>query len=658
MEKYIISSEIYSDNYMKDYKYEKNYDTICVKGAMGIGKTKTLKNLFKKYKKIIIISFRITLDKEYVKNFDGFKLYSDIDGNIYDTNVHNRIVVQIDSFHKITGNCDLLVLDEITYTQMHLIQRAKHRIETYRIFEEYIKNIPKIITLDVLMDSYIIKWLNYLGRKIHYIENKFQKHDDKKIINYSKNVGTFLISILNKLKNNEKVILATNCKSFLRTLEKAIISEIPNIPYLLLSSDNSDDINLENWNMYNIVAYTPTIVAGISYEAKHFDYCFGYFINTSSSAEMSLQQLFRVRNLNKSEIHLCIEIKGDTNLPSTKSEVEEYIINRNSCLVEGFDGINISRINKKIIKDHYFYMFLHIQMLIFESNNSYEKRLIILLKNQGIKHIEDISPDINAEKDNKKTRGDMIRETKLYNKKIIDKIIIQPDIDYDTFMNLENKTYLSIDEKLQKRKYKFKDNFNIYDKEIDADIFQKYEKKVVQFKNMQICYEHKDKLEDYLIDQIQNQEDEKIKKNEDAENEIINTSNTYILHSSKKYEKIIMGIEILRKIGFNGPLDEKTINIDYNKLFDYLIKREYNFRLAFKTKKVNWEDIKNDDKANQIALKYINSRLKSLFNIYIECINKKENEYKIKGVDFWCDTINPKQNNFDILLNNLINCTY
>ncbi|RCH82272.1 hypothetical protein CU098_006636, partial [Rhizopus stolonifer] len=56
---------------------------------------------------------------------------------------------------------------------------------------------------------------------------------------------------------------------------------------------NSDDINLDNWNNYDIVGYTPTIVAGISFEKIHFDKCFAYFVNNSSPAEMSLQQLFR-----------------------------------------------------------------------------------------------------------------------------------------------------------------------------------------------------------------------------------------------------------------------------------------------------------------------------------------------------------------------------
>ena len=43
-----------------------------------------------------------------------------------------------------------------------------------------------------------------------------------------------------------------------------------------------------------------------SYEEFHFDKSFGYFISSSSPAELSLQQLFRVRDISSKQLFLGI----------------------------------------------------------------------------------------------------------------------------------------------------------------------------------------------------------------------------------------------------------------------------------------------------------------------------------------------------------------
>jgi hypothetical protein len=370
---YIYKKDIYNENKMKEYHFD-DTDTICVKAGMGLGKTKMLKKLFKNYKnkKIVIVSFRVTLDKEYVKNFDNFQLYSNITESTYDTDIYNNIVVQIDSFHRIRGNIDLLVLDEFTYTSLHLVERVKFKEAVYNTLEEYIRNIDtKIIVMDALLDAYNIEWFYKLNRKIYYVENKYEKHNDKIIYNYENKIGVFVESLLDNIKKGKKIIVPTNSKNFLNNLEKKIKCNLPNIKCKFLDADNSDDINLENWNDYDIVGYTPTIVAGISYEMFHFDKCFGYFINISAPASMALQQLFRVRNISDNEIHICVEQKDSNVYPTNVKEIEEYILDKNKCLVQGVLGVKISRINKTIKRDPYYYLYRNCQIRLFQSRNNY-----------------------------------------------------------------------------------------------------------------------------------------------------------------------------------------------------------------------------------------------------------------------------------------------
>lgn len=449
IDNYIERKEIYNENYMREYEFLNDIDTIAVKATMGLGKTKKLHNLFNKYKnkKIVIVSFRITLDKEYINNFDDFKLYSDIKETTYDTDINNRIVVQIDSFHRIRGKIDLLVLDEFTYTAMHLVDRVKYKEAVYNTLLEYFNNIStKIIIMDALLDLETIKWVSKRNRKIHYIENKYSKHSDKIVYRYNDKIGLFTEKIIENIKKGKKLIVPTNSKNYLKNLELKLKTRIPNIKCKFLDSDNSDDINIDNWNKYDIVGYTPTIVAGVSYEKFHFHKCFGYFVNLSAPAEMALQQLFRVRNIEDNEYHICVEQKSKEEYPTNSKELEKYIIDKNKCLVDGVLGVKISRINKDIYRDSYFYLYKNCQMKFFKSKNEYDNTLFYLLAQQGI-HKYKIFVEKNFDLD--KLLRKEIRETTKNNKNCnVKDIINSEDIDDDSYNILKNKTNLTYNEKI------------------------------------------------------------------------------------------------------------------------------------------------------------------------------------------------------------------
>lgn len=654
IEDYIIKKDIYNENYMKEYNFCSNIDTLMIKANTGMGKTKNLKKVFDEFKdkKIVVVSFRITLDKEYTKNFDGFILYSDIKSDTYDTDINNKIVVQIDSFHKIRGKIDLLVLDEFTYTATHLVQRVRFKETVFDTLIEYIKDNNKIIIMDALIDEYTVKWFSKQKRKIHYIENKFKNHKDKIIINFKSKVGLFVDSIIENLSKNKKIILPTNSKNFLTNLEYKIRSRLPNIKCKFYDSDNSDDINIENWNKYDIVGYTPTIVAGISFEKFHFDKCYGYFVNSSSTAEMSLQQLFRVRNIKDNEIYLCIEKKDHSVYPTCIKEIERYIIDKSSCLVDGALGVRISRINKTIYRDSYYYLYRDVQVKTFRSINDYEYSLLRLLRIQGIYNIREIKKE-DLEKD-KQIRKEMRENSKNNKEKNINDIIFADEIDDEQYNILKNKYNLNYDEKNMLKKKKFRVEYN-YNKKISPELYNKYHNKYNQYRNINVYYNFKDTIKDYIKNKLQIIEDNKIEKNiqanEGKENEFgkkINTANTFILHQSKRNEKILIGLEILNIIGANSIFNNNTFKIDFYKLYNYLNDKEYIIRLLFKCKKLSL-----NNKEEKEMVKYINSRLRTLFNIDIK--KQSNNEYKISNINFWCEDINPMKENEDLKLEMYLN---
>lgn len=651
IKKYILSDDIYNKEKMKRYMFNDNINTIMVKAGMGMGKTKMLEPLIDDFedKTIVIVSFRVTLDKEYSRNFEGFELYSNIKENVYDIDIYKRIVVQIDSFHKIRGNIDLLVLDEFTYTSMHIVSSVKYKEAVVNTLLEYIQNKNnKIIVMDALLDIETIKWFHYENRSIHYIENQYEKHNDKIVYNYNNNIGTFMRNIYKYLKDNKKIILATNSKTFLNNLENKLNQKMPDIKYKFYNADNSDDINIDNWNKYDIVGYTPTIVAGVSYEKFHFDKCFGYFVNSSAPAEMGLQQLFRVRNIEDKEIHICVEKLDNNEYPLKKFDIEKNIIDKNTCLVDGVMGVKLSRINKTILKDSYFYLYRNCQIKIFNSRNNYENSLIGLLKRQGIRDIRTLKDNSNDE--NKQARQEMRETSKTIKDIQLDDIINSDELDDDDYIILKDKVNKTYKEKNMIKKKKFRLNL-YYDGPITRDMYKKYSVKYKQFKNINIFYTLKDELMLYLKNNIELIEGKKIDKNvlvetgdTDFRNNKLLTANTYILHADKTYEKYIIGLEILYLFGIDDIFTDKGVYVDYDKLIKYLKNREYTIRLLFGCKKFNMNEINNDKKGYKEIMKYFNSRLRTIFNIYLKEDNYNNN-YKITNLDFWCGEINPKQIN-------------
>ena len=115
-------------------------------------------------------------------------------------------------------------------------------------------------------------------------------------------------------------------------------------------ADVKDD-PIPNWIQYDFVVYSPTICAGSSFTSKHFDYVCGYFTSLSSCCELSCQQLFRVRDIGKKEIVMCIDNrKNDFIEFNAIEDVKKYYVERFNNLNEYVDlpYANVGKIMKRV----------------------------------------------------------------------------------------------------------------------------------------------------------------------------------------------------------------------------------------------------------------------------------------------------------------------
>lgn len=630
------------DETMPPYEFNDNINTLCIKATLGLGKTNTLydflrKTLLKKYKSCLIITFRVSLCEKYVQDLMSFTSYQDIEESYIDSEVNPFVIIQLDSLKRIRGNYDLIILDEVTYSLTHLVTSVESKKRCYDILEQILYEDNHIITMDALFDNDWLQYLNSYGRRIEYINNTFSIHKNKKIINFKNNTTALYDKIRESIKNKENIVIASNSKSELKHINNLIENYHTGTKKLFIMKETKNKLDLNQWNYVQVLAYSPSIVAGVSYTEKHYNRFFGIFCNTSATADMALQQMFRVRDISSNEYNICCTITGKNDYPENDENIRKLILQEDKCLINGLDNVTINYIKKDIIEDGYFRLYSLIQKKKFKSCNDFINVLINYLKLQGIENIEE-------------KNGFDINNKKLYNKHKKElKISIQEeeakrienayDFTEDIIEEIEKKKNKTDDEIYILKKNKLKRYWKITSDKITKEIIMKYKNSNKQLYNNARVYCYGNNFYEKIIKRLEYNE-----KKSDMED------NTVRLGRDKTIDKIYMGIHMLKYFGFENNFDTKHINIDKNKFKNYILKYHNIIESLFKC---NNFDIKmfDDKKWYQKCKMYINSKLNSLFKIRIIEDKKTKLQY-IKGMEFWDENTVTYKN--PLILNDLI----
>ena len=341
-------------------------------------------------KKVCFISFRKSLEKKYIEDLPDFEYYEHIKTPFIDADEHPRLVIQINSIHRILGKYDVVILDEISYIFDTLISFCKNKRKIYDVLKQMLESCDKLIC----MDAYITK------NEIDYIKHLRPNKRNFTILNtineFRGNVhfykkDTFINRLVEDLNNGLNVVFASNSKTY---LQKQIIPQLKKLGIkYLLETNEANLTDSARWVDYQIVLYTPTIVAGVSFETAHFDKRYGYFSNMSSPANMCCQQLFRVRSTTDPNIHLLVNQLGKNYKPTKREAIDEYLTkyinletnvltqNEKYCISSGF--VNIDVIKKQFKKDEYYELLVNYISKINQSKNNLKTQLLKYLAIQG-----------------------------------------------------------------------------------------------------------------------------------------------------------------------------------------------------------------------------------------------------------------------------------
>jgi hypothetical protein len=416
---------IYNDPIMRDLipfdEYLELPKTLFVDAAMRLGKTKKLIELMNKYyplstksgekskSKICILTFRQTFARHMVNQFEssGFESYDKIIGPIC-SNKHPRIILQIESMHRLlirnygqheAPQFDVLIMDECESIFDQIDSGLSQRFgESFAVFEWLFRYSKTVIMMDAFIGdrSYnIVEHIRSLLGSVYHQNTYARSAEDKYDITCD--LENWLKQLLDAVRRKKRIVITSNTKTQAEALYTMLNQIDGSIRIMIYSQDTAANVKLLHssnvnkfWTNYDILIYTPTISAGVSFEISHYDMLFGYFVSTSCTAESAIQMMGRIRSLrdNSYKIYCSKAFISTDYYPTSTAEIESCVRRRYFSLMNTIDLSNVIieyTIDGDILinKSNYYYIWLHNTIVKNLSRKMFMNRLIMLLLKSG-----------------------------------------------------------------------------------------------------------------------------------------------------------------------------------------------------------------------------------------------------------------------------------
>lgn len=509
-------TNIYNLNTMQSYELK---PTLVVKAQMKMGKTKALKDYIDRYfistgsfpmiQPIITwLTFRQTFSKSIQSTFTDFISYADINGEI-NQNRYNKLIIQVESLFRIQMNyqpdpIDLLILDEVEsiFEQFNSGLHKKFNVN-FAIFKWMISTAKYVICMDANISDRTYNTLKNLrpNHQIFFHWNTFKRAaDDKYYICTTRNL--WMSKLYDLLDNNNKVVIPINSYTEAVTIEEILQNKYKNKKIKLYSSKTSaleknkhfSDVHTY-WSELDILIYTPTVSAGISYELEHFNAVFGYFTDKSCNVESCRQMLGRIRNIKSLSYYIYLCGQGNT-LPTYTKDIKKQLYDSRTNLYKKLDNnlaLSFEFDKHGKIEYHesaYFNLWLENKRIENLSKNYFVRRFIDQVADSGAQ-IHELDTDIVESE--LKTIGYTYKTTQsMLKDRSCEFIAMSSDIEYDEFKEIKDKMDKQLDitkeEYGKYYKHKLQLTYNWFDKPIDKQFVAdyNYQTAILIYKNLKI----------------------------------------------------------------------------------------------------------------------------------------------------------------------------
>lgn len=362
----ITWNELYDEPTMRMYP---NNEFVCIRGNMGVGKTESLKHFMKKYvkdtTKVLIVTFSRSLTEKYYNDLHmyGFTSYlkeDEIDtDNISKQIEKNKVIICLDSILRIhkTEIFDYIIIDEALSVFMHMNSTLMRNpnLVCHRI-NKLMLSCKHLFMIDACIDHlFMYNVINYISAEKntipYWIYNKYIRPTNRYVeLNYmsgyisslkvSENPIIFdtVTKIHNLLSKNKRIVIASSTRSFTIMIHEIIKDIYPNKIIGIYNSDtNNESIDTSEWTKLDVLIYSPSITAGVSFTEEHFDNLVGFIINSpgTPTVDIVLQQLFRVRQLKDGGMFLYVmDQTPSCELPLTEYKIEDFLTNTETIVTK------------------------------------------------------------------------------------------------------------------------------------------------------------------------------------------------------------------------------------------------------------------------------------------------------------------------------------
>lgn len=383
--------------------------TLCVQAHMKLGKSKSLVEYINKHFNsalrppiIRIISFRQTFSGDIKKKFPDFTLYSDVKGPL----VQRKLIIQVESLHRLAINdnaepVDLVVLDECeSIFEQFDSGLLKNFSGSFAVFQWLMRYAKHVICMDAYLSNRAYRILQRMrpdfsapNAGVIYHCNRYQNaKDDNYYFTSDKDIWYGVL--YSSLDNDEKIAIPMSSLTEAKALVKTIQKRYPDKAVKLYSSETTvsekkehfADVNL-HWSQYDVLVYTPTVSAGVSFEEKHFSKVFGYFTDQSCPVETCVQMIGRIRDVSSHQFYICMSATGN-NLPTDTDSIIQGLYTKRENLMKNYDDTLLVYEHEAngAIKYHqsdYFYMWAENTRIKNMSKNSFIRRLMHVISLAG-----------------------------------------------------------------------------------------------------------------------------------------------------------------------------------------------------------------------------------------------------------------------------------
>lgn len=345
---------VYAEPKMRSYERK---PTLLVKAPMKLGKTQTLRaHLDAEYPAtglrppvIRFVTFRQTFSASLKERFPEFALYSEVQGDLAASRFP-RLIVQVESLHRIPMPAnpepvDLVILDESeSILEQFSSGLHRHLNAAFAMFQWMLRTATRVICMDANLGDLTQRTIARIRAQhpIHFHWNRFARAaGDEFFVTTRK--GAWLSRLHQSLREGQRLVVPTNSLGEAEALEATLRQKFPDKKVALYSSKTLPSEKSRHfadvhtyWASLDVLLYTPTVTAGISFELEHFDALYAYFSDNSCTVETCRQMLARVRNLRLGRHDICL-FGIERDVPTDREMLRRLVHDRRAGLYREVD---------------------------------------------------------------------------------------------------------------------------------------------------------------------------------------------------------------------------------------------------------------------------------------------------------------------------------